>query len=202
MSITITPEDPANYSTDLGAIALLLREEASEVKESRKDKRRQDAPPTDDEVAFDLFANELTSLLSVIQDQRIAQSMEAAMNTDYVLIGELEQSNARALEDRAIAVRMQRGEEVSRPPSVASGRISVEGIRSRVQIGGVQPSLSESSKGFESPRGFTEDTDLSASDIESPDELTGDADHPPSVASPASPPRRQYVPLTLMPYCR
>ncbi|KAF8523612.1 hypothetical protein JB92DRAFT_2704628 [Gautieria morchelliformis] len=144
MSIIHTPEDTTNDSTDLDAIASLLLEEVGEVNAGRKDKRRQDAPPTDDEVAFDLFANELTSLLSVIQDQRMARSMEAAVNTDSALIGELEQSNTRTLEDRSIAVRMQRGEEVFRPPSVPPRRISVEGIRNRVQISRVPWELEQS----------------------------------------------------------
>ncbi|KAF8518307.1 hypothetical protein JB92DRAFT_2903023 [Gautieria morchelliformis] len=87
MSIVHTPEDTTNDSTDLDAIASLLLEEVGEVNAGRKDKRRQDVPPTDDEVAFDLFANELMSLLSVIQDQRMARSMEAALRIDQLLSG-------------------------------------------------------------------------------------------------------------------
>ena len=133
MSIPDTPPEIMNDHTDLNAIASLLLEDVGEVKAHRKDKGREDAPPTDDVVAFDLFADELRSLVLVIQDERLARSMVEAVSTDHALIEEMGQNDARTLEDRSIAIRISRGEDIYRLPSRSVIQRGISATRSGVQ---------------------------------------------------------------------
>ncbi|KAF8587907.1 hypothetical protein K439DRAFT_1336652 [Ramaria rubella] len=115
--------------TDLDAIASLLLGDVEDITTARKEKRREDSSPADDEVAFDVFANDLKSLLSVIQDQEFARSVAAAVETDHALIEALTEADNRLLEDRAMALYMGEGrdsEAVTRPPSVLGERSPVE----------------------------------------------------------------------------
>ena len=75
------PQDASRDQASLRMIASLLLEDLGQVKGHRKDKRREDAPPTDEEVAIDLFAAELRSTLEIQDDQRVAQSLAAAVDT-------------------------------------------------------------------------------------------------------------------------
>ena len=50
-----------------------------------KNRSRDDATSTDDEVTFDSFADEIRSLLSAIQDQGFALSLVAAVDVDHAL---------------------------------------------------------------------------------------------------------------------
>ena len=158
-----TPQEISKGHIDFDSIASLLLEDVGEVKALRKDKGREDAPPTDDVVAFDLFADELKSLLLVIQDERLARSMVDAVNTDHALIEELERIDARVLEDRSIAIRMQRGEDISHPLSVAHRGNPAKS--SRVLRHTASPSQG----------------------VEPPSQATEDANHSPRVLGPASP---------------
>ena len=125
MSIPDTHRETTNDHADLNTIASLLLEEVGEVKASHKNKGREDAPSTDDVVAFDLFADELRSLLLVIQDGELARSMVEAVSTDHAVGEEMGRNDAWMLEDRSIAVRMNRDEDISRLPS---GSVMPRGI--------------------------------------------------------------------------
>ena len=170
MSIPHTPpQEVSNDHIDFDVIAALLLEDVGKLQANRKDKRREDAPMADDELALHLFADELRSALSVIQDERLARSVAAALSTDHAVIEEFQQSDARVLEDRSIAIRMEQGEDVSRPPSVSPRTIAAEET--------LVPSLSAGS----------------SQDVISSRGAIDDADYTTGVPGPVSPPDRRYV---------
>ena len=109
------------------AIATLLLADLEEVTALRKGKGRADVPPPDDEVAFDVFAGELKALLVSIEDQRLARSIAAAVDTDHPLLEELARADMRTIEDGLCALRLNNGESISpRPASVAESRADSE----------------------------------------------------------------------------
>ena len=91
------PQDASSDHANVGLIASLLLEDVDEVKSLRKDKRREDAPPTDGEVAIDLLAEQLRSMLSIHEDGRMAESLAAAIDTDHALIEDFEQMDNQIL---------------------------------------------------------------------------------------------------------
>ena len=84
-------QDASSDQGNLRMIASLLLEDLGQVKGHRKDKRREDAPPTDEEVAIDLFAAELRSTLEMQDDQRVAQGLAAAVDMERAPVEGLEQ---------------------------------------------------------------------------------------------------------------
>lgn len=83
-----------------------------DVVNSRKGKRRVDAEPTDEEIAFALFAQEL-------EDRQVAYSLAAALEGDADLLAQIEQEERRAERDHELAQALYRGE-----PLPASGAAS------------------------------------------------------------------------------
>lgn len=84
---------------------------------------RADDSPTDDQVALDVFAEELKVLLVVLEDQQFARNVAAAVDTDHPLVEALARIDNRTIEDRLCAMRLSNGETISpRPASVAESR--------------------------------------------------------------------------------
>ncbi|KAF8519007.1 hypothetical protein BU17DRAFT_76032 [Hysterangium stoloniferum] len=104
-------------TADLEAFATLHLEEIEEVAAVRKDKRKATSTPPDDEIAFQLYADELRSLLTLVQDQQLARSLIVAVETDRPLIEEIVRADRQILRDEALARRLERGESISRPGS-------------------------------------------------------------------------------------
>ena len=98
---------------DLRMMVSLLLEDLGQVKGRRKDKRRQDALPTDEEVAVDLFAEELRVVLEMQDDRRMAQSLAGFVDMD----------NHPVLQDRTIVSK----EDISLPFS-SSSSVTARGI--------------------------------------------------------------------------
>jgi len=86
---------------DRHLIALAL-DDVEEVKGSRKGKGRAESGPSDEELAFMLFAQEL-------EDRQIAYSLSSALGSDAEVIAELERQEAEARRDRALAEAISRG---------------------------------------------------------------------------------------------
>ena len=111
---------PQDTSTDdLRMMASLLLEDLGQVNGLRKDKRRQDSLPTDEEVAVDLFAEELRVVLEMQDDRRMAQSLAVFVDMD----------NHQDFLDRTVASVLNHGEDISLPSSssVTARRIPVAG---------------------------------------------------------------------------
>lgn len=135
------PQDASSDRANLGLIASLLLEDIDEVKSLRKDKKREDAPPTDGEVAIDLLTEQLRSVLSIHEDRRMAESLAAAIDTDHALIEYFGQMNSQVLMDRAIANRLTQGEDVSPASSITARRTPIVGRRGQL-LGPVKSSKS------------------------------------------------------------
>ncbi|KAH9950515.1 hypothetical protein B0H21DRAFT_538336 [Amylocystis lapponica] len=101
-----------DFSSTLSAIARLSLAEVEDVRAREKGKSRATSSPSDEQLAFQLFADEAQALLRVTEDEVFARSLDSALDTDRSIIEEFLQAEAGARADREMAVALSEG----RPP--------------------------------------------------------------------------------------
>ncbi|KAH9911610.1 uncharacterized protein B0H18DRAFT_347537 [Fomitopsis serialis] len=99
-------EATASY---LALIASFALQDIDDVSATRKGKRSAQAPKSDEELAFELFAEEAHSLLSLTQDMTFAQSLDDALRADHDILQEVLQEDEVARSDREYASALQEG---------------------------------------------------------------------------------------------
>ncbi|KAG2150682.1 uncharacterized protein EDB93DRAFT_1141480 [Suillus bovinus] len=96
------------------ALSLL---DIEEVGRSRKGKSREgsDACLTDEEIAFNLQAEDLKASLAELQDRRFALSLDRALQTDTAALSALSLINQGEQDDHISALALERGDDVPTP---------------------------------------------------------------------------------------
>lgn len=92
-------------------IAQVTLEDINELENGRKRKGKEGAPLTDEEIAFQLYAEEAHTILNYVQDYYMAQSIALAIHTDSRLLKALEDEEVVANEDREYALALSQGRE-------------------------------------------------------------------------------------------
>ncbi|GJE85954.1 hypothetical protein PsYK624_020340 [Phanerochaete sordida] len=87
-------------ASDLELIASLALLDIDCVQGCRKGKAQDGAPLTDEELAFQLFAEEANSLLVVSRDAILAESIDNALHTDRTLLRAYATAEAQEARDR------------------------------------------------------------------------------------------------------
>ena len=98
-------------------IAKLALDDLAEVMGSRKGKGRADSLPSDDEIAYQLQREQYDQWLSIVEDAKLAKSIEGALATDAAYLDAYITAEEAAAEDRIAAERISRGEALPDPKS-------------------------------------------------------------------------------------
>ena len=93
----------------------LALNDIQDFKDSRKGKSREGAPLTNEEVALDIQAENLKALLIVLQDQRIALSIDEALHADAAALSALSLANQGELDDHLAALALESGGNLPLP---------------------------------------------------------------------------------------
>ncbi|KAG2154107.1 hypothetical protein DEU56DRAFT_438705 [Suillus clintonianus] len=94
------------------ALSLL---DIEEVEGSRKGKLREDACLTDEEIAFNIQAENLKISLAELQDRRFALSLDEALQTDTAALRALSLINQGERDDHLAALALERGDNSPTP---------------------------------------------------------------------------------------
>ncbi|RPD81806.1 hypothetical protein L226DRAFT_555892 [Lentinus tigrinus ALCF2SS1-7] len=86
----------------LSLVAAYSLEDVDQIQGRRKGKDRG-GPPSDEELAFELFADEARALELLTRDMALAQSIDQALCADATLLAEYERAEEIAMRDREIA---------------------------------------------------------------------------------------------------
>lgn len=111
---------------DEATILLMLhfsREDLETISSSRKGKVKDDAPPTDEEIAFQLHAQELAATQQTLEDAAFCRSLDNAIDTDQRVLLTLDVQETAANDDRSCAEAMDRGDPV---PELSEAQRDVE----------------------------------------------------------------------------
>ena len=107
----------ADYSSYNNAlIASLFLEDISSIQDARKGKAQDGTPLTDEEVVFQLYAEEADHLLALSRDGILAASIDRAVEADRTLLRAYALSEAQDARDRNMAFYLSG----QRPPSASS----------------------------------------------------------------------------------
>ena len=106
-------------------IASLYLEEIEQVQASRKGKAQDGAPLTDEELAFQLYAEEMGRFLAVSRDAILADSIDKAIQADRTLLRAFATFEAQETRDRDMAFTLS-GQ--TRPSSPASTFTDVDDV--------------------------------------------------------------------------
>lgn len=91
--------------------------------------------PTDEELAFTLFASEARALQILTRDMAFAQSMDHALRTDATLLAECCRAEEMARRDREIAIAIAEGRTPPKLPLFeAVGEISTEPVSGNTHV--------------------------------------------------------------------
>jgi hypothetical protein len=96
-------------------IAKLALDDLADVVGSRKGKARADSLPSDDEVAYQLQREQYDQWLSIVEDAKLAKSIEGALVTDAAYLDAYITAEEAATEDRIAAELLSRGEALPDP---------------------------------------------------------------------------------------
>ncbi|KIJ59190.1 hypothetical protein HYDPIDRAFT_118781 [Hydnomerulius pinastri MD-312] len=102
-------------------IARLVLEDIDAVEASRKGKKRDDAPLSDEEIAFQLQASSINSFIGIWSDYRLASSIDRALESDGTHLSTLRILDQAAHDDREAALALQGGRSL--PPQTQSQRV-------------------------------------------------------------------------------
>ncbi|KZT74814.1 hypothetical protein DAEQUDRAFT_771559 [Daedalea quercina L-15889] len=108
-SSSLAPEDSATY---IALVAQFALQDIDDISATRKGKASALAPKSDEEIAFELFAEEANSLLALTRDIAFARSIDDALQTDHDILQEIIREDEVARSDREYALAVQAG----RPP--------------------------------------------------------------------------------------
>jgi len=112
---SIQPFHPAPVDDELAALTLQL-EELGLVSDSSKGKHPIDQPP-DFEVAFTSFQAELEEYKTFLSDQKLAQSIGAAVHADGNLIGDLTAQEIQSHADHRFVLQLSNDDpDIEAPP--------------------------------------------------------------------------------------
>jgi hypothetical protein len=123
MSVVVPqPFQPGHLDDELAVLTLQL-EEIALFSQGGKGKHRVDQPP-DIDVAFANFQAELQAYKTFLDDQKLAQSIAAAVHSDSILIGEFTSQDVQAHEDRRFALELSNNDpEIEAPPPSTHGSL-------------------------------------------------------------------------------
>ncbi|KAF1832429.1 hypothetical protein BDW02DRAFT_529935 [Decorospora gaudefroyi] len=106
---------PGPIDDEIAALTLQL-EEIDLFSQSSKGKHPADHPP-DIDIAFASFQAEIQGYKTFLDDEKLAQSIAAAVHTDSPLIGDLTSQDVQAHEDRCFALELSNNDpEIEAPP--------------------------------------------------------------------------------------
>ncbi|OJA20404.1 hypothetical protein AZE42_05358 [Rhizopogon vesiculosus] len=80
-----------------------------------KGKSREDASMMDEEMAFNLQAEDLTTFVAALQDHRFTRTLDEALQTDIATLSALSIIHQGEQDDHLAALALQRGEELPSP---------------------------------------------------------------------------------------
>lgn len=98
-------------------VAELVLNDIAAVQATRKGKAREDAPRTDEDIAFDLQATSLSALIGILGDHQFASSIDRAIESDVRqlwTLGLLEQAER---DDHRAAIALGDGHDLPRQTS-------------------------------------------------------------------------------------
>ena len=98
-------------------IAKLALDDLADLMGSRKGKGRADALPSDDEIAYQLQSEQYDQWLSIVEDAKLAKSIDGALATDAAYLDAFITVENAAREDRIAAGLLSRGEALPVPKS-------------------------------------------------------------------------------------
>jgi len=104
----------ADIETEALIVTLSLID-IQDVEGSRKGKLREDASLTDEEVAFNIQAENLKTLLATLQDHRFALSIDEALQADTATLSAYSMINQGELDDHLAALALERGHDLPFP---------------------------------------------------------------------------------------
>jgi hypothetical protein len=134
MSIdTLTPFDLATSIL----ISEIYLEEIESLSEDRKGKKRCDAPLSDEELAFELQQQDFLRLLGVLNDAKVAQSLNEAVQMDGPMMERFALANQAATDDHQYAQALSRGEPL---PAKSDAQRAVETMHEANEAGYGLPS--------------------------------------------------------------
>jgi hypothetical protein len=131
MSVVVSQSShPGPLDDELAALTLQL-EEIGLFSQGGKGKHPIDQPP-DIDVAFANFQVELQSYKTFLDDQKLAQSIGAAVHSDSFLIGDLTSQDVQAHEDRRYALELSNNDpEIEAPPPTTRDDLQDDVYRDR-----------------------------------------------------------------------
>ena len=109
-----------DYELDMETAALIAKlalDDLADVMGSRKGKTRADSLPSDDEIAYQLQREQYDQWLSIVEDAKLAKSIEGALLTDAAYLDAFITAEEAAAEDRVAAELLSRGEALPVPKS-------------------------------------------------------------------------------------
>lgn len=95
-------------------IAELVLDDITTVQATRKGKMREDASRSDEDIAFDLQATSLSTLIGILHDYHFASSIDRAIGSDARQLGRLALREQAERDDHQVAVALQDGHELPR----------------------------------------------------------------------------------------
>ncbi|KIJ55708.1 hypothetical protein M422DRAFT_151942 [Sphaerobolus stellatus SS14] len=107
--------------SDLSVILSTLFEDMEQIRARRKDKRREDSDPDDEELALRAFEEEMESLTSFMQDFHFARSINSALETDGPILEQLASVETQIQADHDLARRLQTGRTIQATATTAQG---------------------------------------------------------------------------------
>ncbi|KAG8217946.1 hypothetical protein J3R82DRAFT_6117 [Butyriboletus roseoflavus] len=93
-------------------IAELVLNDIAAVQATRKGKAREDAPRSDEDIAFDFQAASLNTLIGVLQDHQFASSIDRAIETDAHQLGRIALQEQAERDDHRAAVALGNGHDL------------------------------------------------------------------------------------------
>ncbi|KAL1794057.1 hypothetical protein ACET3X_007478 [Alternaria dauci] len=116
MSVVVPQSSHASGIDDELAALTLQLEELGVYSDAKKGKHPIDQPP-DTDVAYSQFQAELQAYEDFLADQKLAQSIGAAVHSDGIVIEDLTSQDVRAHEDRRFALELSNNDpEIEAPP--------------------------------------------------------------------------------------
>ena len=96
-------------------IAKLALDDLADIMGSRKGKACDDSLPSDEEIAYLLQSEQYDQWLSIMEDAKLAKSMDSALAADAAYLDAFITAEEAAVEDRVAAEHVSRGEALPVP---------------------------------------------------------------------------------------
>jgi hypothetical protein len=106
-------------------VSEIYLEEIKSLSEDRKGKKRWDAPLSDEELAFELQQQDFLRLLGVLNDAKVARSLDNAVQMDGDMMERSALENQAAADDHEYAQALSRGDPL---PAKSAAQRAVEAM--------------------------------------------------------------------------